>query len=82
METLGLGLELGSGCVNGGVRVRVRVRIRVRGVHVETLGLGLDWGGAMVHMETSCGVILGILDGVWVLPPLAPRLPCLPLTAS
>ena len=46
------------------------------------LGLGLDWGGAMVHMETSCGVILGILDGVWVLPPLAPRLPCLPLTAS
>ena len=43
METLGLGLELDSGCVKGGVRVRVRVR----GVHgvVIGLGLGLDSGG-------------------------------------
>ena len=50
------------------------------GLYMETLGLGLDSGGA-VHMETSCGVILGILDGVRV-PPLAPRLPRLPLAAS
>ena len=29
-------MELGSGCVNGGVKVRVRVRVRVRGVYMET----------------------------------------------